>query len=324
MWLKILSGELKGEVIPLDSARLKIGRAKENEVSLPDTEVSALHAHLYSNHNGQWFMKSTGLENPLYVGKVKHNSTFNLEPGMVVKIGNTLVQFQVSSDQNKQPVANRRHPPPIIKEPTSRRILPILLGAGVGILILGIVLLLVNNDMLGLSEAQVAATNTQIALANATATPTVTQTPSPTATATPTVTPSPTATAEPTPTPVPLLEPQLGEITQEPYSPDLLDPNLLENVKWDHSVLFTVSIFLTNRDVEAIRYEDIDVGLFANPLGELMQVPSFFLSSNDGVDTIEPNERRMLRWQIVLPDGVSLDAWKVIYNDFEVQGFLNP
>lgn len=210
----------------------------------------------------------------------------------------------------------------MIDKPTSRPILPVLLGAGVGILILGIVLLLASNDTFGPSEAQVAATNTQIALANATATPTVTQTPNPTATAT--VIPTATATPEPTMTPVPLLEPQLGEITQEAYSPDLLDPNLLENVTWDRDVLFTVSIFLTNHDVETIRYDDIQVGLFAQPLGELIQVPSFFLNKNDGVDTIGPNDTHMLRWQIVLPNGVSLDAWKVIYNDIEVQGFLDP
>lgn len=322
MWLRILSGELKGKKIPLRSARLKIGRAKENDVSLPDSKVSPLHAHLYSNENGQWFMKSTTLDNPLYVGEVKHNSTFTLQPGMIVRIGNTLVQFEVNSDQNKQTFAKTRQPPPIIEQPTSRRILPILLGAGVGILILGIVLLLANNDIFGPSEAEVAATNTQIALANATATPTVTQTPNPTATAT--IIPSPTATSEPTQTPVPLLQPQLGEITQQEYSSDLLDPNLLENVTWNHDLLFTVPVLLTNHSTETINYRDIQVGLFAKPLGELIQVPSFFLNDNDGVDTIAPNDTHTLRWQIVLPRDVSLDAWKVIYNDIEVQGFLDP
>jgi len=176
--------------------------------------------------------------------------------------------------------------------------------------------------MFGPSEAEVAATNTQIALANATATPTVTQTPTPTATAT--VTPSPTATAEPTMTPVPLLEPQLGEITADIYTSDLLDPNLLQNVTWDRNVLLTVSILLTNHTTETISYNDIQVGLFAQPVDELIQVPSFFLNNNDGVDTIAPNDTHRLSWQIVLPDGVPLHAWKVIYNDIQVQGFLEP
>ncbi len=322
MWLRILSGELKGKKIPLRNARLKIGRAKENDVSLPDSQVSPLHAHLYSNQNGLWFMKSTSLNNPLYVGEVKHNSTFTLQPGMVVRIGNTLVQLEVSEDQKKQTSAKTRLPPLIIKQPTSRRILPVLLGAGVGIFILGIVLLLANNDMFGPSEAQVAATNTQIALANATATPTVTQTPNPTATAT--VTPSPTATPEPTMTPVPLLQPQLGEITEQEYSPDLLDPNLLENVRWNHDVLLTVPISFTNHGTETINYNDIQVGLFTKEGDTPIQVPSFFLNNNDGLDTIAPNETQTLRWQIVLSRDLSLDAWKVIYNDIKVQRFLDP
>lgn len=321
MWLRILSGELKGQVLPLHSARLKIGRAKENDLILPDSRVSPLHAHLFSNQNGQWFMKNITPGNPLYVGQQKYNSTFTLQPGMVVRIGNTLVQFEVSPNQSHQASENARQDPPIIDQSTRSPILPVLLGAGVGILILGIVLLLASNDMFGPSEAELAATNTQIALANATATPTVTQTPIPTATAT--AIPSPTATAEPTMTPLPLLEPQLGEITTDIYTPQLLDPNLLENVTWERDVLLTVSILLINHSAETIRYNDIQVGLFAQPGDELMQVPSFFLNNNDGIDTIAPNDRQTLRWQIVLPDGVPLHAWKVIYNDIQVQGFLD-
>ena len=212
--------------------------------------------------------------------------------------------------------------PPSTVQPARSRLLPVLLGMGVGILILALVLLLATSNLFGPTEAELAATNTQIGLDNATPTPTATQTPIPTLIFSQTSLSTPTQA--PTPTPLPILAPQLGQITQDIYTSQLLDPSLLDqqNVTWNRDFLFTVPISFTNNGQQPINYNEIKVGLFA-AFDELTQIPSFFLSNDDGGTIIEPGQTRTLRWQIVLPRDVQLKAWAVEYNDHKMSGFLD-
>jgi hypothetical protein len=116
---------------------------------------------------------------------------------------------------------------------------------------------------------------------------------------------------------------QVGDITTDVYTPNSLDPALLETVPWNHDILATVPITFTNNSEAPINRSEVVVGLFAVIGGERRQVPSFLLPvSAEENEVIEPGETQTMRWQVVLPNETSIEAWAIQYGEFRDQGFL--
>lgn len=80
--------------VPLDAEPLTIGRDGHNDVPLPgDTFASAEHARFEARGDGVW-LEDVGSTNGTYVNGVKLKRPKRLEPGDIVKIGETDFRFE--------------------------------------------------------------------------------------------------------------------------------------------------------------------------------------------------------------------------------------
>lgn len=340
MQLRILNGELEGQVLPLSGDPISVGRTDENHLILPDPSVSRQHVQIYA-YDGNWFLRNLRPEKAVYVNNSLQSDIVPLQPGTVIQIGSTQLQFEPSAQDGAE-----EHMAPSLSAPSA--LFPILLGVGAGMLILALIFLIANQgdstppvaegsnssptplitetSMNEPGEGGVILTPTiPLTLTNVlspTESPTVTVEPSPTAEITETPEPSPTPV--PSPTPEPILVVEIGEPTRQLFSSELLDPSLLneKNVIWDRDILWTVPVsFTNNMENNAIDRGQIGVGIFAIlENNERRQIPSFLLPDTDFA--IEPDETQTMTWQVVLPTDVPLDAWAVEYGTFKAQGFF--
>jgi hypothetical protein len=80
--------------VPLNSDALTIGRDGENDIALPgDSFASAAHARFEPRADGVW-LEDVGSTNGTYVNGVKLKRPKRLEPGDIVKIGETDFRFE--------------------------------------------------------------------------------------------------------------------------------------------------------------------------------------------------------------------------------------
>ena len=80
--------------VPLDAEPLTIGRDGHNDVPLPgDTFASSEHARFEARGDGVW-LEDVGSTNGTYVNGVKLKRPKRLEPGDIVKIGETDFRFE--------------------------------------------------------------------------------------------------------------------------------------------------------------------------------------------------------------------------------------
>jgi hypothetical protein len=80
--------------VPLNSAALTVGRDGVNDVPLPgDKFASAEHARFDPRGDGVW-LEDVGSTNGTYVNGVKLNRPKRLEPGDIVRIGETDFRFE--------------------------------------------------------------------------------------------------------------------------------------------------------------------------------------------------------------------------------------
>ena len=80
--------------VALNSDALTIGRDGENDVPLPgDSFASATHARFEPRADGVW-LEDVGSTNGTYVNGVKLKRPKRLEPGDIVKIGETDFRFE--------------------------------------------------------------------------------------------------------------------------------------------------------------------------------------------------------------------------------------
>ena len=83
-----------GEEIPVDSMPVAIGRGGQNDVPLDADEfASAEHARFEARGDGVW-LEDVGSTNGTYVNGVKLKRPKRLEPGDIVKIGETDFRFE--------------------------------------------------------------------------------------------------------------------------------------------------------------------------------------------------------------------------------------
>jgi pSer/pThr/pTyr-binding forkhead associated (FHA) protein len=83
-----------GEVFALDSHPLTIGRAVNNDVSMPDDEyASGRHARFEPRRDGVW-IEDIGSTNGTFVNGIRLTRERKLTPGDVVRVGETDLRFE--------------------------------------------------------------------------------------------------------------------------------------------------------------------------------------------------------------------------------------
>lgn len=91
LFLKVLTGGRKGEMIPFDQGRLVLGR-KEADVSLEDPKISRKHAMVEAISRENIFLRDLASTNGSYLNGVRVRSK-KLRSGDVIRVGNTEMQF---------------------------------------------------------------------------------------------------------------------------------------------------------------------------------------------------------------------------------------
>jgi hypothetical protein len=82
------------QTIELDSAPVDVGRALENEIQLEaDEYASSRHARLTPQRDGVW-LEDTGSTNGTFVNGVRLTRSKRLEPGDVIRIGETDLRYE--------------------------------------------------------------------------------------------------------------------------------------------------------------------------------------------------------------------------------------
>jgi hypothetical protein len=88
-----------GEVRMLDSAPLTLGRGFGNDVSLDrDEYVSTRHARIEPRRDGFW-IQDEGSTNGTFVNGDKLTEPHRLQPGDLIRIGDTDLRFEPAVDQ---------------------------------------------------------------------------------------------------------------------------------------------------------------------------------------------------------------------------------
>jgi hypothetical protein len=83
-----------GEVFTLDAHPLTIGRAVNNDVSMPDDEyASGRHARFEPRRDGVW-VEDIGSTNGTFVNGIRLTRERKLTPGDVVRVGETDLRFE--------------------------------------------------------------------------------------------------------------------------------------------------------------------------------------------------------------------------------------
>lgn len=84
----------EGARFPVDSVPLSIGRGEENQIALEGDEfASAAHARVEPRHDGAWLV-DRGSTNGTYVNGIRIDSPHRLEPGDLVRIGETQLRYE--------------------------------------------------------------------------------------------------------------------------------------------------------------------------------------------------------------------------------------
>jgi pSer/pThr/pTyr-binding forkhead associated (FHA) protein len=83
-----------GEVFTLDSHPLTVGRAVNNDVSMPDDEyASGRHARFEPRRDGVW-VEDIGSTNGTFVNGIRLTRERRLAPGDVIRVGETDLRFE--------------------------------------------------------------------------------------------------------------------------------------------------------------------------------------------------------------------------------------
>jgi hypothetical protein len=84
----------EGEVRPLDSKPLTLGRAPQNDIRLQEDDfASARHARIEPRRDGVW-VEDIGSTNGTFLNGIKVTRARKLSPGDVVKVGETELRWE--------------------------------------------------------------------------------------------------------------------------------------------------------------------------------------------------------------------------------------
>ncbi len=92
-YLVVTEGNLAGTRIPLSGAPVLIGRADDSTLVLSDDYVSTRHARI-SQQDNLWYVDDLGSTNGTYLGQMRLTGPVPLEPGVPVRIGQTVLELR--------------------------------------------------------------------------------------------------------------------------------------------------------------------------------------------------------------------------------------
>ncbi len=113
--LKLTGPDLKTDRIDLRGEALRIGRAPDNELVLPDQQVSRYHARVFW-HEGQYYVEDLGSRNGTRVNgeRLTPGEPQALNPGDVIQIGPYTMKFSgIVVEVAEEPPAERPAPMPL-------------------------------------------------------------------------------------------------------------------------------------------------------------------------------------------------------------------
>ena len=91
-YLAFTGGALAGNRLKLDGQPILLGRSGDCTVPLQDSYASNRHARIYYR-DGQWFIEDLNSTNGTYLGNNRLTTAQLLEPGMVVRNGQTTMEL---------------------------------------------------------------------------------------------------------------------------------------------------------------------------------------------------------------------------------------
>ncbi len=92
-YLLVTAGGLTGTRIGLTGAPVLIGRANDSTLVLEDDYASTRHARI-SQQDGRWIVEDLGSTNGTYLGQRKVESPVPMEPGVPLRIGQTVLELR--------------------------------------------------------------------------------------------------------------------------------------------------------------------------------------------------------------------------------------
>ena len=91
--LLVTAGGLTGTRIGLTGAPILIGRAHDSTLVLEDDYASTRHARI-SLQDGRWIVEDLGSTNGTYLGQRKVESPVPMDPGVPLRIGQTVLELR--------------------------------------------------------------------------------------------------------------------------------------------------------------------------------------------------------------------------------------
>ncbi|WP_265522429.1 FHA domain-containing protein FhaB/FipA [Oerskovia flava] len=91
--LVVVAGALRGTTIPLSTSSILIGRAPSCTLVLDDDYSSSRHARIFPQA-GAWYVEDLGSTNGTYIGEQRLSGVNQLQPGVGVRIGQSVVELQ--------------------------------------------------------------------------------------------------------------------------------------------------------------------------------------------------------------------------------------
>lgn len=225
------AGPNVGREFPLAKAVITIGRVSDNDIVLPDPQVSRRHAEI--RRQDDWLIiTDLNSTNGTLVNGVHIQEPQTLQHGDQISIGDTAFLFQMIPEIEVPPVPAEQPPSP----PTRRRgPLPVLLAAmGAVIFVSALTVFFASRGPKGETPTS---TETPMATQPATVTPTSTSLP-PTPTMTATLTT--TSTYTPTPIPTPTLTPTLVLTLTPTLFPDAIADTTALNVRAGPGIAYDI------------------------------------------------------------------------------------
>ena len=117
--LVLRSGPRAGQIIPLESSELSLGRDTSNDIVLEDPEVSRRHARIYVQGN-YYFIEDLGSTNGTSINGQRLVGPYQLQSGDLITLGeHTNLVFETAKDP--RPPAPGKTPPMEMPEAAARR-----------------------------------------------------------------------------------------------------------------------------------------------------------------------------------------------------------
>jgi len=107
----VLEGEMKGATFRILGESLIVGRSVSSDIRLDDTEVSRQHSKIVKEGDGRFFIEDMGSRNGTYLNGERITERTELKDGDKLRVGRTLLEFQMAPSVLEEEEEKRVAPP---------------------------------------------------------------------------------------------------------------------------------------------------------------------------------------------------------------------